>query len=431
MLIALLAPVGLAGQAPAPGAAPAPAPAVPAEAAPPPLRAAGTSGNYIISGIAVDVTGSTAQAARTAGWRLAQRRAWPQLWARLSGKPASAAPVLGEGALDALVAGIESEGEQLGPNRYIARLGVIFDKGKVAQYLPGALAGPQSPPFLLLTWMADGGAASMNAPAWRQAWQQARDGVTPLDYVISPDDAVDRLWLTGGQAQRRNRAQWRVILERFQTVDLLLAEAHVTHAWPGGPANVVFIARHGPDGAELGRFKLRAARADALPAVLADGARRLDALYAAALRNGQLQPTPGLAPDALLPDAMLTGDALAGTDMTGALAGVELLVATPDATTAQAALALLKRVPGVSAVLPTSLALGGTSRFGLAMTGGPEALAAPLAARGWVLDDLGGSWLLRRRKPGEVAAPPASPAPAAATPAKPAAPRKPLDLLPQ
>ena len=75
--------------------------------------------------------GKSAEAARLGGWRLAQRKAWGMLAQRLAGRSSS----LSDSALDGLVTGIVVENEQIGPNRYVARLGVLFDRGRAASIL--------------------------------------------------------------------------------------------------------------------------------------------------------------------------------------------------------------------------------------------------------------------------------------------------------
>src|SRR5690606_2376936 len=82
-------------------------------------RAAGSSsGSFEVGGVDVDVRGKDAESARMGGWRLAQRKAWSQLSQRLAGKPSS----LSDSTLDSMVTGIIVEREQIGPNRYIAKL---------------------------------------------------------------------------------------------------------------------------------------------------------------------------------------------------------------------------------------------------------------------------------------------------------------------
>ena len=53
-----------------------------------------SSANFEVGGIRVDVAARTADQARAYGWRVAQRRAWQQLWAKANGQSPGAAPNL-------------------------------------------------------------------------------------------------------------------------------------------------------------------------------------------------------------------------------------------------------------------------------------------------------------------------------------------------
>ncbi len=79
-----------------------------------------SSGDFLASGILVDVTGDNADDARTKGWREAQRKGWAQLYRKLNG---SDGPALGDSVLDGIVTAIVVEKEQIGPRRYVATLG--------------------------------------------------------------------------------------------------------------------------------------------------------------------------------------------------------------------------------------------------------------------------------------------------------------------
>src|SRR5690349_2859235 len=79
------------------------------------------TGSFEVTGVEVDVRGNTADAARQGGWRLAQRKGWEMLSRRLTGRSST----LSDSALDAMVTGIVVENEQIGPTRYIAKLGVL------------------------------------------------------------------------------------------------------------------------------------------------------------------------------------------------------------------------------------------------------------------------------------------------------------------
>src|SRR5688500_7107942 len=89
-----------------------------------------SSGTLEITGIHVDVGGKDAASARFAGWRVAQRQGFRALWAKTHGRPISEAPTLPDSTLDGLVSSIIVEREQIGPNRYIADLGILFDRAR-------------------------------------------------------------------------------------------------------------------------------------------------------------------------------------------------------------------------------------------------------------------------------------------------------------
>ena len=92
-----------------------------------------SNGDFEIRGIEVNVSGDNAEDARSNGWREAQRKGWEKLWA--SNGSGGAAPGLDDATLDSMVSAIVVENEQIGPRRYIARLGVIFDRTRTSERL--------------------------------------------------------------------------------------------------------------------------------------------------------------------------------------------------------------------------------------------------------------------------------------------------------
>ena len=104
-----------------------------------------STGTLEITGIKVDVGGKDAETARYAGWRMAQREGFKALWAKTNKRPISQAPNLSDLTLDGLVSSIVVEQEQIGPNRYIATLGVLFDRARAGELLAcrGRSAGPR------------------------------------------------------------------------------------------------------------------------------------------------------------------------------------------------------------------------------------------------------------------------------------------------
>jgi len=94
-----------------------------------------SSNTLEIGGIHVDVGAADSDSARYAGWRIAQRQGFRMLWAKMHNAPVNQAPNVPDGTLDQIVSSINVEREQIGPNRYIADLGVAFDAGKAAPLL--------------------------------------------------------------------------------------------------------------------------------------------------------------------------------------------------------------------------------------------------------------------------------------------------------
>jgi hypothetical protein len=188
---------------------------------------------------------------------------------------------------------------------------VVFDRSRAADYV-GGVASLQSPPMLLLPLLVDGGAAQVtqSGTAWRDAWGRWQGNVTPIDYVLPGGTAADNLWLSAAQVRRTDPAGWRSIITRFDTVDVLVAEARLTRTYPGGPIRALFIARHGAAGTELGRLALKVGSEAGLARLLDEGVKGIDALYAQALRDGRLRADPDLAVDV---GAIYAADVLIGT----------------------------------------------------------------------------------------------------------------------
>ncbi len=265
-----------------------------------------SSGSFEVSGIDVDVSGKSPDAARLGGWRIAQRKGWQLLWAKTHGGNRGGIPA--DSVLDGLVAGIVVEQEQVGPTRYVAKLGVLFDRARAGALLGVGGTTSRSAPMLVLPveW-SGGGPVSYEARSdWQKAWARYRSGGSPVDYVRVSGGGADPLLLTVGQTQRPGRIWWRLILDQYGAADVLSPQVRLDRRYPGGPVFGFFTARHGPDNHSLGAFTLRAASSDALPAMMDEGVRRMDQIYATALANGQLAPDPSLiapaAPDETLLD---------------------------------------------------------------------------------------------------------------------------------
>ena len=363
----------------------------------------GSAASYEVSGVTVDVVAKTPDEARYGGWRVAQRKAWAQLSRRLGG---GGAPV-SDGTLDQLVAGIIVENEQIGPTRYIARLGVLFNRARTASLLGVYDSTQQSAPMLVIPVEESGGVARAYEAKteWQAAWARFRTGNSALDYVRPGGTGPDALLLNLGQTQRRGRGWWRAILDQYGASDVLAPTVRLTRQWPGGPVVGLFQARHGPDDELLGEFALRVNTADGVPQLLDAGVKRLDEMYTRALGSGALSRDPALSPPPQ-PVATPTDTPEGGTEQTvatdetvtsgGQGIAITLQYDSPSASSVANTESALRGIAGVRSASTTSLALGGVSLMRVTFDGDPASLRSALEGRGYQV--LGSGTTLRIRR---------------------------------
>lgn len=378
-----------------------------------------SGGDFQVSGVKVDVYAKDADSARHAGWRLAQRQAWRMLWTRTHG--GSGAPGLSDSQLAAMVSGIEVQYEQAGPNRYVATLGVLFDRARTGQLLGISGQTMRSPPLLVIPVLWDGGSAVTfeRINEWQRAWARFRTGDSAIDYVRTAGSIADPILLNAGQTGRRGRLWWRVLLDQYGAADVIFPIARLDRQWPGGPVVGSFTARYGPDNQLIGRFSLRATGEAAIPAMLDEAIRRIDLLYVGALADGRLRPDPSLIieepvdPAALeienaadLPVEML--DAPVATSGTSSFT---VQFETPDVSSVGQGEALVRSIPGVRSAATSSLALGGMSVMQVSFEGNVDMLRAGLQARGYNVTASGSTLRIARRPAGGAPAPAAPAAP--------------------
>ena len=368
-----------------------------------------SSGNYEINGVEVDVSGKTADAARLGGWREAQRRGWAMLYSRMNA--GRKAPRIPDSTLDSIVTGIVVEEEEIGPNRYIARLGILFDRARAGQLLGVSGQVMRSPPMLVIPvqWTGSVPVSFEQRTEWQKAWARFRSGGSPIDYIRPSGTGSDPVLLNVAQSKRRGRGWWRMLLDQYGAADVIVPEVRLERFWPGGPIMAHFIARHGPDAQVIEEFSLRVASSEGLPRLMDEGVRRVDAAYIRALQDGRLAPDPSLVieePEELEIDEAALVDSLAEDVSMASAASFTVQVETPDVASISAVEGALRRVVGVRAAEVSSLALGGVSVFRVAFTGDLAAFRSSLVSAGWAMEEGNGNIRLRR------AAPVATPAPA-------------------
>jgi hypothetical protein len=369
-----------------------------------------SSGSFEVSGIAVDVRAKTAEAARLGGWRIAQRKGWQQLWAKTHGGDTNA-PALGDSALDGIVAGIVVENEQIGPNRYVATLGVLFDRARAGQILGVAGNISRSAPMLVLPVQWTGGTAYSfeQRTEWQKAWARFRTSNSPIDYVRPSGTGSDPLLLNFGQTQRPGRNWWRMILDQYGAADVLIPQVRLSYSYPGGPVTGIFVARHGPGSDIVSSFALRVDSSDKIPAMLDEGVKRIDAIYAEALAMGVLRPdsslieTPQIDPslienatEAMGDNAMVDNTTQAVPEPVTKTSSFTIQFDTPDVGSVSGTESAVRSVPGVKSATTTSLALGGTSVMSVSFAGDAATLKLALEARGYRVSEAGGTLRIRR-----------------------------------
>ena len=372
-----------------------------------------SSGTLEIGGLHVDVGGKDAEAARYAGWRIAQREGFKALWAKMHKRPIGQAPTLSDSTLDGLVSSIIIEREQLGPNRYVADLGILFDRTRAGQLLGVAGQIQRSAPMLLIPVTISGGTMTSveTRNAWQRAWAQFRTSASAIDYVRISGQGIDPLLVNAAQTRRPGRGAWRNIVDLYGAADVLVAEVQLHRLYPGGPAIARFSGRQGPDSRFLGSFELRARDSAGIPAMMDQGVRRMDALYTRALAAGMLSPDPTLI--IVAPPPPVEDEIVASTQGLQAASVIQIQLVANDSASLGAAISQIRGIGGVEAVNERSLAIGGTSLLIVTYRGDISAMRAALMARGWSVDYVGGILQMSRSSasPPPLAAPGPSPSP--------------------
>jgi len=378
-----------------------------------------SSGTLEITGLHVDVGGADAQTARYAGWRIAQRQGFRALWAKMHNVPIEQAPNLPDSTLDQIVSSINVEREQIGPNRYIADLGILFDRARAGEFL-GVAGGEvqRSQPMLLIPVTVTAGTETSVElkNAWQRAWAQFRTSQSPIDYVRVSGLGVDPMLVNAAQTVRPGRAWWRNVIDLYGAADILVAEVQLQRLYPGGPARARFIARHGPDNQVVGGFTLTAANSEAIPAMMAQGVQRMDQLFSQALAAGALSRDPSLnqPPPPPMPELPLEKPIAKPTNTANAF---QVQVTGKDVNVYNFAMAHLKTVPGLDSATPQLINPSGTSYILVTYHGPISQLAAALGGRGWVVETTGGNVVKLRSATDKPPALPPPPAPAQAQPA--------------
>lgn len=374
-----------------------------------------------VGGIEVNVTADDAEEARQTGWKEAQRKAWEKL----------GGPDLSDGQLQSLVSAVVIQHEETGPRRYVATLGVAFDRQRAAGYLGRSGETQRSAPMLLLPVTISAGRELMyqQRNPWQRAWAEYQPGASRVDYVRPSGSAGESLLLTYGQVGRRSRYWWASIIDQFGAADVLVPVAELDYTFPGGPVIGRFTARHGPDNDYLGSFTMRVDSPRQLDAMLERAVERFDAMFVEALDEGTIRPDPSLRRGTGTVDANIArlieqsrailaraeaarnratqteeedvadaNAAQAGSASGEGASVVNLFInfQTPDAAAFDAGLAAVRGTPGIRGASISSTAIGGTSVMSVSYGGTIDDLVGALAQRGYNVQRSGNSLTLSR-----------------------------------
>jgi hypothetical protein len=366
-----------------------------------------SSSDFEVSGIKVDIAAKSADAARFGGWREAQRQGWRLLWGKVHG---TGVPGLSDSALDSIVAGVVVEDEQIGPNRYVATLGVLFDRVRAGQILGVSGSTIRSAPLLVIPVQWSGGTPQSfeTRTEWQKAWARFRTGGSAIDYVRPSGTGADPLLLNYGQTGRPGRRWWRMLLDQYGAADVLVPQVRLERMWPGGPVIGHFSARFGPDNRPLSNFVLRVGSSAGIPRMMDEGVRRLDQMFVEALANGRLRPDTSLVIEQPVDPSLLetedvplleTGVTPETPETATATAGTSTFTVqyeTPDVASVSSIEGTVRSITGVRSVSTGSLALGGVSVMRVSFTGDLAALKSALSTRGFKVQEGGGALRISR-----------------------------------
>jgi hypothetical protein len=282
-----------------------------------------SAGDFEVTGVSVNVVGKNAFDARQKGWEEAQRIAWAALWRKTHN---NAGAGLSDSTLDGITAAIVVEQEQIGPRRYVAKLGVLFDRARAGQLLGVSGVSRRSAPLMLLPITYSAGAPTVfeQRTLWQRSWAKFRTADSTIDYVRPSGAGGESLLLNAGQPERRSRIWWRTILDQFGAADVIIPIARIERQWPGGPVIGRFSARYGPDNAFLGAFTLRTTSSAGIPAMMDQAVVRMDQLFQSAFASGRLRADASLVLESqLVESADLESEVVDGavTDESAASAG--------------------------------------------------------------------------------------------------------------
>jgi hypothetical protein len=191
--------------------------------------AQGSSNDFTVAGVEVDVTGSDAVQARELGLREARRKAYAMLAERLVAPEARARVAMADDArLQGMVRGIEFVRERSAPGRYIATLNVVFSPAAVKGWLAGS--GVRSgetvarPTLVIPLWKGKSGVEPLDDQnTWRDAWRSLDTTGSATPVTVVRGDLPDQNSASAEQAYVGDISALSRLNERYRAPVVIVA----------------------------------------------------------------------------------------------------------------------------------------------------------------------------------------------------------------
>ena len=185
---------------------------------------------FVVTGVPVDVTGSSALDARSRALADGQRAAFRRLLQRMVPEDSWAGlPQASDGNVQAAVRGFQIASERASATRYIAKLDVAFHREPVRRLLRDAglpFTETSSRPILLLPVWRDAAGVQLWEPTnpWRQAWEARPDRPTLAPVLVPSEEQA------GSRVPATDLTALRQLAARLGAGDVVVAEARQSSA---------------------------------------------------------------------------------------------------------------------------------------------------------------------------------------------------------
>jgi hypothetical protein len=206
-----------------------------------------------VQGIQVDVTADSAVEAREQAILEAQRKAFEQLVANLTG--GGAAPRLSDGQITALIHDFSITNEKSSAVRYIATFDFRFNRAGVSDVVgelaaPSAVAAP-GPVVIVPVYQSDAGQTLWDEPnPWREAWAKHASARHTVPTLVPLGDLEDVAAIGPEDATGGNTSRLMSLARQYGAESALVALAVIDldESPPSAPSLAVTTRRYGPEG---------------------------------------------------------------------------------------------------------------------------------------------------------------------------------------